>query len=66
MLGHAGQHLAGRDRCVELAGELGVSGRVERIERLLDPDQVVRFEPSTHAQCRGAVPLLIGVDHQRD
>src|SRR5438128_9984354 len=51
VLGHAGQHLTGRDRCVELAGELSVSGRVERIERLLDPDQVERFEPSTHAQC---------------
>ena len=43
-----------------------MSFRVVRIQRLLNPHEVVRFEASAHAQRGGSIPLLIGVDHQWD
>jgi hypothetical protein len=40
VLGHAGQHLAARDRGVEWRRQRGVALGVVGVERLLDPDQV--------------------------
>ena len=64
MLGDRGEHLAGRDRGVELAGQVGVADGVPGVERLLDPDQVVLLELTAHPAGAGAVPLLVGVDHE--
>ena len=36
-----------------------------RVQRLLDPDQVEGLELTAHPLRAGAVPLLVGVDHQR-
>ena len=65
VLGGAGQHLAGGDRRVELRGERGVAFVVVGVERLLDPDEVELLEDAAHALRGRAVPLLVGVDHQR-
>ena len=65
MLGGAGEHLAGRDRRVELGRQRGVAFVVVGVERLLDPDQVEVFEDAAHALRGRPVPLLVGVDHDR-
>ncbi len=65
VFGGAGQHLAGGDRGIELRGQRGVALVVVGVQRLLDPDQVERLQRPAHALRGGAVPLLVGVDHQR-
>ena len=65
VLGGAGQHLAGGDRCIELRRQRGMACVVVSIQRLFDPDQVHRLEDAAHALRRRPVPLLVGVDHQR-
>ena len=65
VLGDAGQHLAGRNRGVQRAGEVGVALGVVGIEGFLDPDQVVLLQQPTHPLRGGPVPLLVGVDHHR-
>ena len=65
VLRHRGQHLAGRDRGVERTRQVGVADRVPGVERLLDPDQVELLQLAAHPAGAGAVPLLVGVDHQR-
>ena len=65
VLGEAGEHLAGGDRGVELRGERGVAFGVVGVERLLDPGQLELLELAADAQRGRAVPLLVGVDHQR-
>ena len=61
----AGQHLAGGDRGVERRGQLRVPLGVVRVERFLDPDQVELLQRPPDPQRRTAIPLLVGVDHQR-
>ena len=63
MLGGAGQHLAGGNRRVEARGQRGMAFVVVGVQRLLDPDQVEFLEDTAHALGRGAVPLLVGIDH---
>ncbi len=65
MLGHAGQHLAAGDRRVEERGQRGMAFGVVGIERLFDPGQVERLDQAAEALRGDAVPLLVGVDHQR-
>ncbi|MCY1231273.1 hypothetical protein D9M72_437150 [compost metagenome] len=65
VFGRARQHFAGRDRRVELRRQRGVALVVIGIQRLLDPDEVEGLEGAAHALRRGAVPLLVCVDHQR-
>jgi hypothetical protein len=66
MLGDAGQHLTGRDRCIQRASQVGVALGVVRVQRLLDPDQTELLEDAPHPLRGRSIPLLIRVDHQRD
>ncbi len=66
MFRNAGEHLACRDRCIKLLSQRGVSFGVVAIERLLYPDQVELLEAPAHALRGRAIPLLIGVNHQRE
>ena len=66
VFGDAGEHLAGGDGGVERVGQLGVAFGVVSVQRLLDPDQVELFEDPAEAHGGGSIPLLIGVDHERD
>jgi len=65
VLGRAGQHLVGGDRCVELRRQRSVSLEVVGIQRLFDPDQIELLEDAAHALSSRPVPLLVRVDHQR-
>ena len=47
--GGTGQHFAGADGRIQLRGQRGVSGNVVRIERLLDPFQLVLLQHAPHA-----------------
>eukprot|EP01022_Parablepharisma_sp_SALTPOND_P000588 TRINITY_DN1031_c0_g2_i1.p1 TRINITY_DN1031_c0_g2~~TRINITY_DN1031_c0_g2_i1.p1 ORF type:complete len:1767 (+),score=728.11 TRINITY_DN1031_c0_g2_i1:17998-23298(+) len=66
MLGGAGEHLAGGNGRIELGGQGGVAFVVVAIQRLFDPDQVELFEGAAHALRGGPIPLLVGIDHQRE
>lgn len=66
VLGDAGQHLARGDRGVQGGGERGVALGVVGVERLLDPDEAEALQGAAHALGGGPVPLLVGVDHERD
>ncbi len=65
VFGGAGQHLAGGDGRVESGRQRGMAFVVVGVERLFDPDQVELLEDAAHALRGRAVPLLVGVDHQR-
>ena len=45
--------------------QVGVADGVPGVEGLLDPDQVEGLELAAHPAGAGAVPLLVGVDHER-
>ncbi|AGP61128.1 hypothetical protein M271_48830 [Streptomyces rapamycinicus NRRL 5491] len=66
VLADAGQHLTGGDRGVQRRRERGMPLGVVGVERFLDPGEV---EPLQHPAGTGGgdpVPLLVGVDHQRN
>ena len=65
VFGRGGQHFTGGDGGVELRGQCGVALVVVGVERFLDPHQVELLEDAAHALRGGAVPLLVGIDHQR-
>ena len=65
MLVKAGQHFAGRDRGVKALGQQAMALEIVRVQRLLDPGQIEVLQGATGARGLLAVPLLIGVDHQR-
>jgi hypothetical protein len=56
------QVLAGRQRAVIGAGDLGKQRKVERIARLLEPAQPERLECLGVGQRLGAIELAVGVD----
>jgi hypothetical protein len=59
------EHLPGRDGCPGRCGECGVPLCVVRVQRFLDPREVVRLERARHLCRARARPLLVGVDHER-
>ena len=59
-----GQHFAGGDGGVQGVGQVGVAFEVVGVQRLLDPDEVEFLQLAAHPQGGGAVPLLVGVDHE--
>ncbi len=65
VLGHRGEHLTCRDRGIEGARQIGVADGIPRVQRLLDPHQVERLEFAAHPARPGAVPLLVGIHHER-
>ncbi len=66
MLQNAGEHFAGGDGSVQLSGKRGMPLGIIGVKWLLDPGQVVLFQPAAHPHGRRSVPLLIGIDHHRD
>src|SRR3546814_1761038 len=62
---NAGEHFAGGDRCIELLCQRGVAFGVIAVQRLFNPNQVVRFKLPTHALGRRAIPLLVGIPPDR-
>ena len=51
---------------VQDLGQLRVAFGVVGVQRFFDPDQVELLQLAAHAQGGGAVPLLVGVHHERD
>jgi hypothetical protein len=66
VLGDAGEHLAGGDGCVEAVGQGGVALSVVCVEWFLDPFQLEMFQDAAEALGGRPVPLLVGVDHERE
>ena len=66
MFAEAGQHLAGGNRRIQRGGQLRVAFDVIGIQRLLNPDQIERLHFAPHANGGFAIPLLVGIDHQRE
>ena len=66
VLTDAGKHLAGRDRRVQRGRQLRVTLCVVGVERLFDPDQVELLQRPADSHGRWSVPLLVGIDHERD
>ena len=66
VLGDGGEHLAGGDGRGDLADELGVARVVVGVQRLLDPHEVELLHGPAHAHGGRTVPLLVGVDHERE
>ena len=64
VLGDGGQHFAGGDGGVQGAGEVRVAFEVVGVQRFLDPHEVEFLQLAAHPQGGGAVPLLVGVDHE--
>ncbi|MNN80371.1 hypothetical protein D3C81_1970980 [compost metagenome] len=66
MLAETGQHFASGNRCIKRSSQLSVAFNVIGIQRLFNPDQIELFHFASHANGGFPIPLLIGVNHQRE
>ena len=66
MFAEAGQHLTGSNRGIQRGSQLGVTFNIVGIQRLFNPDQIELLHFTSHTDGGFPVPLLIGIDHQRE
>ena len=66
MFAEAGQHFTGSNRGIKRGGQLGVAFHIVGIQRLFNPDQIELLHFSSHTNGGFSIPLLIGIDHQRE
>ena len=66
MFAEAGQHLAGGNRRIQRGGELRVAFNIVGVKGLFNPDQIELLHFAPHADSGFAIPLLVGVHHQRE